>query len=52
MLNEKQEVLFQNLKRIKDKWVEMSVGSLHSQSDRQWTALQKKYNDMINLWIT
>ncbi|MDQ0914554.1 histidine kinase [Paenibacillus sp. V4I5] len=38
MLTEKQRLLFEKLKQIKDTYVDISVGSFHPQSNTKWWA--------------
>lgn len=48
MLIEKQRLLFENLKIIKDTNVELSVGSLHPQSNIQWADSNEAYQFLRN----
>jgi hypothetical protein len=44
----KQELLFENLKRIKDYWTNTSVESLDKNSDLMWTDSEEQYKILQN----
>jgi len=48
MLTEKQRLLFENLKRIKDTNVDLSVGSFHPQSNIRWADSDEAYQFLRN----
>ncbi len=42
-MNEKQKLLFQNLKNIKDYWTTTAVDGLNSNTDLSWSENEDKY---------